>query len=335
MPSLESHLKSDPNARFDGAAVASFGDLPGEYEAALHSGAKCPLLASGLVRFAGDDAQSFINAQFTTNCLELGASQGQLSAWCDPKGRVLFLFVLFKNGTEYFAALPASQIPKFVQRLRMYVLRAAVEIDDVTADYRQIGVLHGTHNDVPTAAPWSVDSAVSGITAIRFGPGAPRTLAILSVEHALDFWLANPLACAGESAWQAINMLSGVPELDEVSSGEYLPQQLNLDHLNAVSFAKGCYPGQEIIARLKYRGEVKKRLVAATCASGDDIAGGTVIRLPDDGRNVGRVLRAVAVGADARILSAVVDVAIDWSKIVIEGHEEIELRRIDLPYADA
>ena len=335
MISLESHLQQDSNARFDGGSVTSFGDPRGEYEAAAQNGVKCPLLSSGLVRFTGDDAQSFINAQFTTNCLELEASQGQLSAWCDPKGRVLFLFVLFTNGAEYFAALPTVQLPKFLQRLRMYVLRAAVEIEDVTADYRQIGVIHGMENVASTAAPWSVDDSVAGVTAIRFGPGAPRTLAILPAERALDYWHTSPLACAGESTWRAMNALSGVPELDDTSGGEYLPQQLNLDHLNAVSFAKGCYPGQEIIARLKYRGEVKKRLAAASCKGCDEIAGGSAIRLQNENRSVGRVLRATAISPDEHILSAVVEVGVDWSRIIIEGLEEIELRRLDLPYADA
>ncbi len=332
MPSLESHLKNDSNADFDGDAVMSFGDLQSEYEAAQQGDTKCPLLSSGLVQFSGDDAQSFINAQFTTNCLELTATQGQLSAWCDPKGRVLFLFVLFSNGTQTFASLPAVQVPKFIQRLRMYVLRAAVEIADVTADYRQIGAIHRTHNDVAATTPWSVDSPEPGISTVRFGPGTLRTLAVIPAERALDYWLANPMSCIGESAWRAMNAVSGIADLDDASSGEYLPQHLNLDRLNAVSFAKGCYPGQEIIARLKYRGEVKKRLAAAAVTSTDVIAGGTAIRLSDEGRNVGHILSAVAVGTDEHILSAVVDVAADWSTIKIEGHEEITLRRIDLPY---
>lgn len=334
MADLESHLKHDANAHFDGDAVSSFGDPDGEFETARQGGVKCPLLSRGLVRFAGADAQTFINAQFTTNCLQLTPSQGQLSAWCDPKGRVLFLFVLFTNGEEYFAALPATQIPKFIQRLRMYVLRAAVGIEDVTADYRQIGIVHNAPDESAATALWSVNSADSLTAAIRFGPGAPRTLAIVAACDALDYWLADPLACAGEPVWQAMNALSGVPELDDTSSGEYLPQQLNLDRLDAVSFAKGCYPGQEIVARLKYRGEVKKRLAAASCTSNTGIAGGTAIRLPNENRNVGNVLRAVAVGADETILSAVVDVAADWSKITLDGHEGIDLRRLTLPYAD-
>lgn len=332
MPSLESHLKNDSNACFDDEAVVSFGDLKNEYEAAQRGDVKCPLLASGLVRFSGDDTQSFINAQFTTNCLELTPAQSQLSAWCDPKGRVLFLFVLFTNGTETFASLPAAQIPKFIQRLRMYVLRAAVEITDVTADYRQIGVIHRTRNDIAETAPWSVDDTERGISSIRFGPGALRNLTVMSADRALDHWLASPFTCVGDSVWRAMNAVSGIPELDDASSGEYVPQQLNLDCLSAVSFAKGCYPGQEIIARLKYRGQVKKRLAAAAVTSSDVIAGGTALRLPDEDRKVGRVLNAVAVGAGEQVVSAVVDVGVDWSMITIEGREEIELRRIDLPY---
>lgn len=334
MASLESHLKSDPNARFDGNTVASFGDPYGEFAAAMRSGIKCPLFSGGLVRFSGADAQSFINAQFTTNCLQLTPYQGQLSGWCDPKGRVLFLFVLFTNGADIFAALPAVQIPKFTQRLRMYVLRAAVQIEDVSADYRQIGIVHEPLEESTANAPWSVSVTDHLITGIRFGPGASRTLAIVPANNALDYWHVEPHACAGEPVWQAMNALAGVPEIEDVSSGEYVPQQLNLDRLDAVSFAKGCYPGQEIVARLKYRGEVKKRLAAASCRSDTAIVSGAAMRMPGENRAAGRVLRATAVGADESILSAVVDVAADWSKIAIEGHEGTELRRLELPYAD-
>lgn len=334
MASLESHLKNDANARFEGDTVSSFGDPYGEFAAATRGGTKCPLLSAGLVRFSGEDAQSFINAQFTTNCLQLTPSQGQLSAWCDPKGRVLFMFVLFTYGENYFAALPAVQIAKFTQRLRMYVLRAAVQIEDVTADYRQIGIIHDPLEQSTANTAWSVSANEPLIAAVRFGPGAPRTLAIVAADDAVDYWLAEPHACAGEPVWQAMNVLSGVPEIDDASSGEYVPQQLNLDRLDAVSFAKGCYPGQEIVARLKYRGEVKKRLAAASCPSAATVASGTAMRLPNENHIAGRVLRAIAIGADESILSAVVDVAADWSKIAVEGHEGIELRRLELPYAD-
>ena len=334
MASLESHLENATNARFDGNVVSSFGDAYGEFAAAAWCGIKCPLLSNGLVRFSGEDALAFINAQFTTNCLQLTPSQGQLSGWCDPKGRVLFLFVLFTHGADYFAVLPAVQIPKFIQRLRMYVLRAAVQVEDATAEYRQIGIVHAPVEESTTNAPWSVSATDHLMAGIRFGPGAPRTLAIVAANNALDYWLAEPQPGAGEPAWQAMNALAGVPEIDDVSSGEYVPQQLNFDWLDAVSFAKGCYPGQEIVARLKYRGEVKKRLAAASCRSGAPIAGGTAMRLPGEDRTVGRVLHAIAVSTDESILSAVVDVAADWSQIVIEGHEGIELRRLELPYAD-
>lgn len=336
MENLESHLENDANAHFDDGRVLSFGDPYGEFAAAARDGVKCPLLSSGLVRFSGNDAQSFINAQFTTNCLTLTPSQGQFSAWCDPKGRVLFLFFLFTRGEDYFAALPTAQIPKFVQRLRMYVLRAAVEIEDASADYRQIGIVHDALDASGANAPWSVSAPEDRVLAsIRFGPGAPRTLAIVTATDALDYWLAEPHPCAGEPVWQTMNATNGVPELDDISSGEYVPQQLNLDRLDAVSFAKGCYPGQEIVARLKYRGEVKKRLAAASCRGGAAIAPGTALRLPDENASVGRVLRAIAVSPDECVISAVVDVAADWPKIVVEGHEGVALRQLELPYTDA
>jgi len=332
MQILSEVLYRDENARVEDGVIVDFGDPPGEFASAKKSEGKCPLFSLGVVAFSGDDALSFINAQFTTNCLELTADEGQLSAWCDPKGRVLFLFVLFTDGNRYYAVLPADQTARYIQRLRMYVLRAAVEISDETAAHQVIGRFGDAVETRSLLAPWSTQHTAAGTTLIRFGPGPARYLHIVPAADAVESWHGMDTPAVGERCWNALNTMSGIPVLDDISSGQYLPQQLNLDQINAVSFSKGCYPGQEIVARLKYRGEVKKRLVAAAVTSACPIEREATLHASGAERTAGRITCSSAIGADEYIVSAVADVGTDWGQVRIEGNADARLRRLDLPY---
>jgi folate-binding Fe-S cluster repair protein YgfZ len=148
--------------------VLNFGYPADELMNARRGLAKCPLLSFGLVRFAGGDARTFINAQFTTNCLALDAQHSQLSGWCDPKGRVLNVFVLYTDGEHFFAVIPRAQIDRFTARLRMYVLRAQVSVEDVSDQYCLFGLATGTAPDSrDLAEPWASTVGAAGQFVIR------------------------------------------------------------------------------------------------------------------------------------------------------------------------
>ena len=334
MRELENLIRENTKASFENDRLAHFGDPVAEFLTLKQGSAKCPLLSLGVVAISGDDTAEFINGQFTTDCSNLNRHHTQLSAWCDPKGRVLFLFILLTDGERHFAILPRSQIDAFCKRLKMFVLRAAVEISDVSEQFFLIGF--GATLPAGFSGPavgWQVNEDSSNRRLLRYADGTERYVAVLSADVAHETWSASDLLVVGEDAWLGLDYLEGIPHLAQDRSGDYLPQHLNLDALDALSFKKGCFPGQEIIARLRYRGEVKKRLIAAEISSANPVVANTAVILANEQRKVGDVLASARIGPQRFALSAVVDVAANGGQsLSLDGYGEAQLHRIALPY---
>ena len=339
MSTFENYITAQPRATIEGGAVIDFGERATELQLALTETVKCPLLSLGVISISGSDATSFINGQFTTNCNDLTTTRGQLSGWCDPKGRLLFLFTLYCDDKQIFAVLPKSQIDRFVARLRMYVLRADVQLVNVTDSCSVFGVIGnvqlGQKEMSSLVEPWATVHDADGTAIVQHGGGRPRFVVVGQDSTAVARWLELSIPAAGEAAWCAMDSFAGVPRLSEQGQGKYLPQQLNLDRLDAVSFSKGCYPGQEIIARLKYRGEVKKRLRSFVFnGEGDLVAGARVLHRNDE-RLVGHILYAIRIDTKEQIFSAIVETDIDPALISVEGTPASPVRESDLPYTIA
>ncbi len=329
-------LQRTTSVEVTGDRATHFGEPDKEFETARTTQSKCPLLSLGIVSISGTDAQSFANGQFTTDCTEITDKLSQFSGWCDPKGRILFLFTLYTEGTNLYVVLPKTQIPDFIRRLQMYVMRADVQLDDVSSAYAIFGICGAAGTDeLPTfdlKQPWDAALQTDSSVIIRHGPGEARFIVIGTDVSAVERWQTMSVPVVGEGAWTALECFAGLPRLYKQTSGMFLPQQLNLDQLNALSFSKGCYPGQEIIARLKYRGEVKKRLMVATCESNEMLAPGTPVRAPDDTRTVGHILYAQPVNRSRSVVSAIVEIGATNEAIFVAGAQDCVLQRVDLPY---
>ena len=193
------------------------------------------------IKIDGADAAGFLHGQFTSNVTGLASGRAGLSAWCDPKGRVIATFILARLNGAFWLLLPETLKDTFLKRLKMYVLRADVVIVDAAPE------------DIPQL------------------PDLPVTDGDLS-ETAL--------------------IRQGIPLLHPETGGRFLPQELNLDKLDAVSYTKGCYPGQEIIARLRYRGEVKRRLCHATTENNTLLQPGSALAPEGEERNIGTVVNS-------------------------------------------
>ena len=206
------------------------------------------------IRIDGADASGFLHGQFTTDVTGLVPGQAGLSAWCDPKGRVVATFILARLDETFWLLLPKALKESFLKRLKMYVLRADVNIVDAGVETEKIP-------ELPTY-PSGIDADALEMTSIR----------------------------------------QGIPWLRPETSGRFLPQELNLDHLDAVSFTKGCYPGQEIIARLRYRGAVKRRLCYATTDSKTPLAPGTALIASGEEKNIGAVVNSTVTDKGQELL---------------------------------
>ncbi len=275
-----------------------------------------------VLEVTGADAGAFLRAQLTNDVLRLGRDRHFLAAWCDAKGRTLCIVRVLESDAGYLLLLPTSLLEPIVKRLRMYVLRAQVKIDDVTGAWHLAG-MQDTTEPLPDDA-----TVVRDAGRILLGLGtsaAPRALLLQNAEDSTG----TPASVALDSAeWRLAEIDAGVPEVDAATQGLFVPQMLNLHWLLAIDFDKGCYPGQEIVARLHYRGRLTRRLFRMQWegdypAPGDDVV--------DDGQaRQGTILQSAATASGQGRLLAVLRVSAAGQPLST-GNTTLE--RLDLPYA--
>jgi folate-binding protein YgfZ len=273
-----------------------------------------------LLEVAGADAQSFLHSQMTLDLRDFADDSAALAAWCSPKGRVLATFTLFRLDNAFFLALAADLAARICARLKLFVLRARVNITERIAEYGQLGLsgpnspelLRACLSAAPPARIWQV-AADSGMAAIRLPGAQPRFMLAGRFEalQRLRRELQNACRVADMQAWLLQDIEAGMPMIESATSDQFLPQMLDLDRLGGLSFDKGCYPGQEIIARLRYRGEVKQCLHRGRMRQVTLLATGTPLYAPSHGEQFGTVLCAAqdAVGGTALLAVANLEAA--------------------------
>lgn len=270
------------------------------------SGGATPLAHWGVIRAEGDDAAAFLNGQLTSEMQSLSRDDARLAGYCSAKGRLLASFVVWRPAEHVFLlACSADVLAATLKRLSMYVLRAKVKLAEA-ADLVEIGIagpeaaLAAAAIDLPApAAP--LDCAwVDGVGIVRRLGDTPRYTVIAPASRAPDLWsrLRDEAAAVGTPAWKLLDIEAGVPAVYPETQDRFVPQMCNLDVLGGISFDKGCYTGQEIIARVHYRGAVKRhmemrRLDGPPPAPGTRLDAGEVVDaapLADGGGSVGLVV---------------------------------------------
>ncbi|MCG8324622.1 MAG: hypothetical protein MI673_03825 [Thiotrichales bacterium] len=219
-----------------------------------------------LIRVSGNDAREFLQNQITANLDALGGQDWVMSAWCLPNGRIISNFILYSENDHYMLILPSMLKQKVMQRLFMFVLRSQVEITDASDDYALIG-LHGSNiNAVLNEFDLSFEDRKlvreDGITIINLAGEESRIILVIRMDRLGSRLNRILMACqqSDRNQWSLLDIRSGIPWITAPTSESFLPQMLNLDLTGGLSFDKGCYPGQEIVARLHYKSEAKKRL---------------------------------------------------------------------------
>ena len=240
-----------------------------------------------VLRVSGDDARVYLQGQLTADVGEIGASASRIAAWCSPKGRVLALFRLLADPAGGYRVICERWIAAtLLARLRMFVLRSNVRIDDVGDALEVAGVTGVLALPDPLAA-WArtaeVDDAAAfeEVTVARV-PGYHRRFLVTGAAARMASitrarW-ADGTRQASAGAWRLADICAGIPRITAKSSDAFLPQMLNLDRLRAVSFEKGCYVGQEIVARAQHLGRVKRRAFVGrttAAAEGDPVVDAT------------------------------------------------------------
>jgi hypothetical protein len=199
---------------------------------------------NALLAITGDDATPFLQGQLTNDVAALKPGDAQWTGWCSPKGRLLASMLLVKRPDGYLAMLPAELAPAIAKRLSMFVLRSKVKIADVGADHARLGII----GEAPAQAT----------------PIAPGLAVVLAPHDDARVAAARQATRPGSAAdWTLALIHAGIPTIVAATQEEFVPQMANFDLIGAVSFRKGCYTGQEIVARTQYRGILKKRMALA------------------------------------------------------------------------
>ena len=300
-PSWKKFL-SQQGARFENHTVTDFGEPAAERRAALGAGVICDLSHRALIAVEGEDAFSFLQGQLTCDMNEIRADRSRLAAWCSPKGRVLALFRILRSDSGFLLELARAQLDSTLPRLKMYVLRAKVALEPVSDHYVQLGLAGESAPDLIAtrygpAPPLPDQMATNGDTRIIRLRGEPARFQFIGAPaEAKALWesAAGVLTPAGSAAWSLLNILAGVPE--EVGADEHLPQMINLDVLEGLSFTKGCYVGQEIIARTHHLGRLKRRMYLIESANGDPPAPGAPIVEAPGGSEAGSIVSSAPRG---------------------------------------
>jgi len=264
-------------ARIEEAGVETFGDLASELQAAADGSVVVPLLHLGVLTFAGADAVAFLHSQLSCDVKGLAAGGSTWGSYCTPKGRMLATFFLLKEPGA-IALLPASDVcDSLRKRLAMFILRSKVTVSDATSELALLGVSGPGGSDAllealgmaPPATAHRGVWSTQGIAAVRL-PGRERYLVLAPPAETDRVWglLAQRLRPAGAAAWQWLDIVHGVPLVTALTQEAFVPQMVNLELVGGVSFDKGCYPGQEIVARTQHLGQVKRRMHLAHVDTG-------------------------------------------------------------------
>jgi len=249
------------NGGFDFADAASANQI------AEQTSIICDLSQYSLIVIAGGDAAAFIQGQFTNDVKKVDENKSQLSAFCNNKGRMIANFRLFKHQQNYFLSLKNDLVERSIRHLQNYILRSQVAIQDISEQLIHLGISGDNAATLLSPLIESISQEIDSVShndnyiAIRVAGQKPRYEIFCSVEHAKVLWekVSAQAETVNSSCWDYLDIHAGIPYIDANSSEEYVPQMTNMELINGVSFTKGCYTGQEIVARMHYLGKLKKR----------------------------------------------------------------------------
>ena len=298
-----------------------------------------------MVDITGEDAPEFLQAQVCNDLQAMASQEGQINGYCSPKGRLLALFFVYKIEDGFRLVVPQSVVAAFVKRLQMYVLRAKVTVSHnealvcagITAE--SVSLDEAVWPSLPTSllmhAENAPETAQQGVV-IRWhdqvgskGQIVPRYMLISTSDLAETLWQSDQFVHAPFEYWRLGDISAGIPSVVEASSDQFIPQMVNLQLINALSFKKGCYPGQEIVARMQYLGKLKKHMRGFVMPSSSDAPEPGTVITTDSNNNAGQIVDAVTDGVQTYVL-AVVNKGLATSDLRIGEATFIDA---DLPYS--
>ncbi len=286
-------------ANLDAGVVHDFGDAAAEREAAERGDILCDLSQFGLLQVTGEDAQSFLQNLLSNDIRDTDSGRVQLSSFNNAKGRMLASMLVWKEGDDYLLQMPRGLCEAMRKKLSMYVLRSKVKIADISDERVCIGVsggkalsaLQALNADMPTDSMSVVQT--SDATLIR--RDAQRMQIVAAAARASEIWktLSAAATPAGSPCWDWLDIRAGVPFILPQTQEAFVPQMVNFELIGGINFKKGCYPGQEVVARMHYLGKAKRRMyLARVMTDAAPLPGDKVFSAADPAQPCGEVVNA-------------------------------------------
>ena len=264
----------------------------------------------GMLSCTGDEARVFLHAQLTSDVAGLGFDAARRAGWCSAKGRLLATFLVIPQENGFLLQLSRDLAAPVAKRLAMFILRAKAKLADVSGEWTQLGIWGASAAAQLTALGLQDPTADLGVA--RGAGGITVRLAsqryLVAVPASRREQVLGALTGEGSGAWALEEIRAGQPTVGLATQDLFVPQMVNLERLGAVDFKKGCYPGQEVVARTQYRGVLKRRMVRARVAA-PAAAAADVYAEDSPGQASGTVVNAAPVPEGGSELLAVVQIS--------------------------
>ncbi len=296
----------------------------------------------GLIRIDGEDAESFLQGQLTNDMRQVTEDHSNLAGWCSAKGRMLANFRCLRRDQSYYLLTPSENLAAVLKRLGMFIMRSQVTLADVSDELMRMGLtgacaepLLGTYFDaLPELANGVTHQA--GLTLIRLPGASPRFQLLGPAESLMEIWrnIEDRGSRMSDDFWALQDIHAGLPTIYPATSEAFVPQMTNMQLVDGVSFTKGCYVGQEVVARMQYLGKLKRRMYLAHVTSdtppqpGDDL----FAQASSSGQGTGKVVDARPANGGYDLLAVIETASVESDEVCL-GEKGPRLQLQNLPYS--
>lgn len=307
---------------------------------ALESGAiVCPVTPAGLLRFSGEESQSFLHGQLSSDVKSLTEHAAQYSSYSTPKGRMLASFLVFQQHSDYWLQVANDLSATIQKRLSMFILRSKTRCSDASAERALIGIAGPKASmimqkvaNIPELPEMAVHHAdhysLIALPGGRYQFITPPETAAALLQQLIDAGCTP----ATQELWQLTDIRAGIPWIGAATQEDFVLQMANLDLIGGVSFTKGCYPGQEIVARTRYLGKVKRRMYRAEVHHGAVQTGQDIYSPEMNGQPSGKILSACQISPEIWEMLAVTQISSIEHGLHLESPSGPMLTILPLPY---
>ena len=327
------------NALIANNVVERFATHAEELQALENGSVISPLTQYGVIRFSGEESLAFLQGQLSSDVARVEPESAQYSSYSSPKGRMLASFLIYRAQGDYLLQISADLQAAIQKRLSMFVMRSKTRASDATADLALIGVAGpqaaATLTRATGVALPAELAASDWVQGLIIGLPNQRYQLVVAADAAAAVWQSLLEAGAvpvGEPVWRLTEVRAGTPWITSATQEEFVPQMANMELIGAVSFSKGCYPGQEIVARTQYLGKLKRRMLRVQFDA-EASAGQEVFSAEMNGQASGRLmLSAPAANGGSEALVVVQMASVEHGLHL--GHQSgPALKVLDLPYS--